>query len=433
LARFNVALTVNAFALVAVPAGVVTPTGPVVAPAGTVAWIAVSEVTEKVALVPLKVTVVAPVKPEPLIDTLVPTGPLAGAKLEIAGGGTTVKALLLVAAPAGVVTPIGPVVAPAGTVAWIAVFEVTEKVALVPLKVTVVAPLKLEPLIDTLVPTEPLAGAKPEIAGGGTTVNALLLVAVPADEVTPMGPVVAPAGTVAWIAVSEVTEKVALAPLNVTAVAPVKLEPLIDTLVPTGPLAGAKPAIAGGGTTVNALLLVAVPADVVTPMGPVEAPAGTVAWMAVSEVTENVALAPLNVTAVAPVKLVPLIETLVPAGPLVGVKPLIAGDRTTVNALLLVPVPAGVVTATGPDVAPAGTVAWMAVAELTVKLALAPLNVTAVAPLKFVPLIDTLVPTGPLEGVKLVIAGSGPAGSPPSHAMRVNAGVRVQIPTSPVA
>jgi len=66
---------------------------------------------------------------------------------------------------------------------------------------------------------------------------------------------------------------------------------------------------------VNALLLVAVPADVVTPMGPVEAPAGTVAWIAVSEVTENVALAPLNVTAVAPVKLVPLIETLVPTGP----------------------------------------------------------------------------------------------------------------------
>ena len=265
------------------------------------------------------------------------------------------------------------------------------------------------------------------------TVNGFALVAVPPAVVTPIGPVVAPAGTVAWIAVSEVTEKVALVPLNVTAVAPVKLEPLIDTLVPTGPLAGAKLAIAGGGTTVKALLLVVVPAGVVTPISPVVAPAGTVAWIAVSEVTEKVALAPLNVTAVVPLKLVPLIDTLVPTGPLAGAKPLIAGGGTTVNALLLVAVPAGVVTATGPDVAPAGTVAWMAVAELTVKLALVPLNVTAVAPLKFVPLIDTLVPTGPLEGVKLVIAGSGPAGSPPSHAMRVNAGVSVQIPTSPVA
>jgi hypothetical protein len=118
------------------------------------------------------------------------------------------------------------------------------------------------------------------------TVKLFALVAVPADVVTRIGPVVAPAGTVARIAVSEVTEKVALAPLNVTAVAPAKLEPLIDTLVPTGPLVGAKPAIAGGCTTANALLLVAVPAAVVTPIGPVVAPAGTVAWIAVSEVTE---------------------------------------------------------------------------------------------------------------------------------------------------
>ena len=40
--------------------------------------------------------------------------------------------------------------------------------------------------------------------------------------------------------------------------------------------------------------------------------------------------------------------------------------------------------------------------------ALTPLNVTAVAPVKFVPLIVTLVPTGPLVGVKLVIVGALP-------------------------
>ena len=44
-------------------------------------------------------------------------------------------------------------------------------------------------------------------------------------------------------------------------------------------------------------------------------------------------------------------------------------------------------------------------ADVTVKLAAVPLNVTAVAPVKFVPLIVTLVPTGPLVGVKLVIVG----------------------------
>src|SRR3989475_7025235 len=38
--------------------------------------------------------------------------------------------------------------------------------------------------------------------------------------------------------------------------------------------------------------------------------------------------------------------------------------------------------------------------------ALTPLNITAVAPVKSVPLIVTLVPTGPLVGVKLVIVGA---------------------------
>jgi hypothetical protein len=72
--------------LVAVPPGVVTPSGPVVAPVGTVAWIDVAEITEKFALTPLKVTPVAPVKFVPLIVTVDPTGPLAGAKLAIVGG-----------------------------------------------------------------------------------------------------------------------------------------------------------------------------------------------------------------------------------------------------------------------------------------------------------------------------------------------------------
>jgi hypothetical protein len=40
-----------------------------------------------------------------------------------------------------------------------------------------------------------------------------------------------------------------------------------------------------------------------------------------------------------------------------------------------------------------------------VKLAALPLNATAVAPMKFAPLIVTPVPTRPLEGVKLVMVG----------------------------
>jgi hypothetical protein len=71
----------------------------------------------------------------------------------------------------------------------------------------------------------------------------------------------------------------------------------------------------------------------------------------------KLALTPLNVTAVAPLKFVPPIVTLVPTGPLVGVTLVIVGGLTTVKLLALVAVPPGVVTLTGPVVAPAGTVA----------------------------------------------------------------------------
>src|SRR5205814_2829266 len=77
----------------------------------------------------------------------------------------------------------------------------------------------------------------------------------------------------------------------------------------------------------------------------------------------------------------------------------------TVKLAALVAVPSEVVTLIGPLVGPAGTVAVIAVAEFTVKLALVPLNSTAEAPVKLVPLMVTLVPTGPLPGVKLVIVG----------------------------
>jgi hypothetical protein len=102
----------------------------------------------------------------PLIVTLVPTGPLAGVKLETVGGLMTVKLLALLAVPAGLVTLIGPLAAPAGTVAVIVLAEFTLKPALVPLNSTAVAVLKLVPLIVTLVPTGPLPGVKLETVGG---------------------------------------------------------------------------------------------------------------------------------------------------------------------------------------------------------------------------------------------------------------------------
>src|SRR2546427_13290492 len=100
------------------------------------------------------------------------------------------------------------------------------------------------------------------------TVKLLALLAVPAEVVTLIGPVVAPAGTLAVIVVAEPTVKLALVPLNSTAVAVVKFVPLIVTLVPTGPLAGAKLAIVGGLITVKLPALLAVPPGVVTLMVP---------------------------------------------------------------------------------------------------------------------------------------------------------------------
>jgi len=189
------------------------------------------------------------------------------------------------------------------------------------------------------------------------TVKLEALVAVPPGVVTLIVPVVAPVGTVAVICVAELTVNVAFVPLNFTAVAPVNAVPVIVTLAPTSPLVGEKLVMVGGNTTVKLLALVAVPPGVVTLIVPVVAPAGTVAVICVAELTVNVALVPLNFTAVAPVYAVPVTVTLAPTAPLLGEKLVIEGGGITVKELALVPVPPAVVTLMVPVVAPLGTVA----------------------------------------------------------------------------
>jgi hypothetical protein len=86
---------------------------------------------------------------------------------------------------------------------------------------------------------------------------------------------------------------------------------------------------------------------------------------------------------------------------------LAGGVGSTVKVVALVAVPVGVTTLIGPVVAPTGTVAVILVAELTVKaVAGVPLNCTLEAAVRNVPVSVTLVPTGPLIGVKLVRVGS---------------------------
>ena len=78
--------------------------------------------TVNVALVPLKVTAVEPVRLVPVMVTAVPMTPVVGEKLVTVGGAAaavTVKPPAEDATPPGVVTEILPVVAPFGTFAVI--------------------------------------------------------------------------------------------------------------------------------------------------------------------------------------------------------------------------------------------------------------------------------------------------------------------------
>ena len=93
----------------------------------------------------------------------------------------------------------------------------------------------------------------------------------------------------------------------------------------------------------------------VTAIFPVLALAATVAVICVSEFTANVQATPPMVTFVAPSKLVPVIVTAVPGGPMMGVKLFTAG--ITLNGYVLASVPDGVATEITPSVPVEGTTA----------------------------------------------------------------------------
>ena len=116
-------------------------------------------------------------------------------------------------------------------------------------------------------------------------------------------------------------------------------------------------------------------------------------------------LVPLNVTAVAPLRLPPLSVSRAPSAAGFGAMVLSSGVVTAKLTPLLVP--PGVVMVTLPVVAPAGTVAVAVVALVTLNVAAAvPLKLTPVAPVKSVPVKVTGVPTGPLVGFRLVSVGA---------------------------
>src|SRR5262245_44759168 len=141
--------------------------GPDVAPAGTVARSSVEEITcVLAAAVPLKLALVNRENPAPLMVTDVPGVPLVGENPEIVK--LTANDVELVAVPEGVVTAMGPEVAPFGTVAVSDVFDCTANAAGSPLNVTAVVLPRLAPLIVTEVdPAAPVVGLKPVRDGPG--------------------------------------------------------------------------------------------------------------------------------------------------------------------------------------------------------------------------------------------------------------------------
>ena len=139
----------------------VTVIRPLVAPVGTVVVICVRRIhRERGRFTLLNLTAVAPVRLAPAMTTVGADRAAPGVKLVIAGVNCTVKSAALVAVPAGVVTVILPVVAPAGTVVEICVAESTVNGAATPLNFTCVAPLNLVPVMVTFAPTPPCAGTE---------------------------------------------------------------------------------------------------------------------------------------------------------------------------------------------------------------------------------------------------------------------------------
>jgi hypothetical protein len=129
--------------------------------------------------------------------------------------------------------------------------------------------------------------------------------------------------------------------------------------------------------------------------------------MVVLETTVNeVAAVPPKLTAVAPVKFVPVMVMIVPLAALAGANEEMVGGGMKTNPARRA-LPPRVVTETRPDV-PFATTAVILVDEFTVKeLAAVPPKLTAVAPVKWVPIMVTVAPLAAVVGVNEVIVGEG--------------------------
>jgi hypothetical protein len=280
----GVGITVKLVTLVTVTPLVVTEIFPDDAPEGTLV-VMVSEVDAvTIATTPLKSTtfsLAVVLKFVPVMTTSAPTAPLAGLNPVIVGFPKTVKSFELVMVTPLVVTVIGPVVAPLGTVTVMLVVVDEITVALTPLNLTTLLTavvLKFVPVIITVAPGAPLDGVKPVKVGIGNTVKLVAVVIATPFTIIDIGPVIAPAGTIALILVEVDEVMSATIPLNDTwlsASGVLKLVPVMVTIAPTAALEGLKLVIVGVGSTVKFVALLRVILLVVIEILPVVAPVGT--------------------------------------------------------------------------------------------------------------------------------------------------------------
>jgi hypothetical protein len=345
---------------------------------------------KEVAAVSPKLTAVAPVKLVPVMVTVSPAAADDGVNELIAGAEIKVKLLEEFAVPPGVVTDIVPVAPFPTTAVMLVALTTVKEVAAVPPKLTAVAPVKLVPVMVTVSPAAADDGVNELIAGAGIKVKLPEEIAVPPGVVIDIVPLV-PLATTAVILVALTTVKeVAAVPPKLTAVAPIKLVPVMVTVSPAPADDGVNEPMLGAGIKVKLLEELAVPPGVVTDIIPV-VPLATTAVMLVAFTTvKEVAAVPPKLTAVAPVKLVPIMVTIAPVAADDGVNELMVGAGINVKLLEELTVPPGVVIDIVPLV-PLATTAVMLVALTTVKeVAAVPPKLTAVAPVKLVPVMVTV-------------------------------------------
>jgi hypothetical protein len=148
--------------------------------------------------VPPKLTEDALEKLAPEIVTVTPVPALIGVNEAMVGDGINVNPAS-VATPPGVVTETLPDAPPATTAVIVVAFTTLNEEADVPPKLTAVAPVKLVPVMVTVVPDPALVGAKEVMLGAGITVKFVPETTVIPFTVTLIGPVAAPEGTVVLI------------------------------------------------------------------------------------------------------------------------------------------------------------------------------------------------------------------------------------------